>query len=39
MLEPCICTHAVVDFEDVTGDIKEDEYWEVIKRAEGVSMS
>ena len=29
----------MVDFEDASSDIKEDEYWEVIERAEGANMS
>ena len=30
---------AVVDFEDASRDVKEDEYREVIERADGASMS
>ena len=29
----------MVDFKDASSDLKEDEYWEVIERAEGASMS
>lgn len=29
----------MVDFKDASSDLKEDEYWEVIERAEDASMS
>ena len=39
MVKPASAPLAVVNFEDTSGDNNEDEYWEVIERAEGMSMS
>ena len=39
MVKPASAPLAVVDFEDTSGDNNEDEYWEVIERAEGANIS